>query len=69
MVQTYKRKKNIAQNYYLKMSSWASPSKVVHHLRYVVGDNNDGMIIYRILNLRYIILYRFLSNVYIQVQN
>lgn len=34
-----------------------------------MGDNNDGMIISMVLNLRYIILYRFLGNFYIQVEN
>lgn len=55
--------------YYLEMSLWGSPSKVVHHLRNVVGDNSDGMIIHRVLNLIDMILYRFLGNFYIQVQN
>lgn len=46
------------------MSPWASPSEAVHHPRNVVGDNNDGMVIYSTSHLRYIIVYRFLSNFY-----
>ena len=60
----YNEKKYIVHNYCLEMSLWASPSEAVHHLRNVVGDNSDGMIIYSTLHLRYMIFDRFLRNLY-----